>query len=61
MGFTLQSLDKIIDLPVGSGEQNLVHFVPNIHALQYLEQTKLTVPDLRKAAIHRLKTGTSFQ
>ena len=60
MGFTLQNLDKITDLPIGSGEQNLVQFLPNIHALQYLEQTKQTIRDLRKAAIHRLKTG-SFQ
>lgn len=36
---TLDNLDKLVDMPTGCGEQNMVHFAPNILILQYLKAT----------------------
>ncbi|XP_063290826.1 alpha-2-macroglobulin-like [Pelobates fuscus] len=39
MGTALQNLDRLLAMPNGCGEQNMVRFAPNIFILQYLENT----------------------
>lgn len=39
MGLTLSGLEKLIQLPTGCGEQNLLNFAPVIYVLQYLKAT----------------------
>ncbi|XP_064609342.1 murinoglobulin-2-like [Liolophura sinensis] len=40
MGLTLKGLEKLIQLPTGCGEQNMLNFAPIIYVLQYLKATK---------------------
>ncbi|KAI1230511.1 hypothetical protein IHE44_0009971 [Lamprotornis superbus] len=40
MGPTLNNLDKLLRLPFGCGEQNMIHFAPNVFVLKYLQKTK---------------------
>ncbi|KAM4529281.1 LOW QUALITY PROTEIN: CD109 antigen [Fundulus diaphanus] len=36
LGPSITGLDSLIQMPSGCGEQNMVHFAPNIYVLQYL-------------------------
>ena len=40
MGPTLKNLDKLLKLPFGCGEQNMINFAPNLYILDYLHGTK---------------------
>ena len=57
MGPTLKGFEKIIKLPTGCGEQNMVNFAPNIDVMQYLNSTNLAVDDIMKKAAGFLTTG----
>lgn len=39
MGSTTDGLDKLIAIPTGCGEQNMLKFAPNIFVMKYLEAT----------------------
>lgn len=43
IGSTIKSLDKLIQLPHGCGEQNMITFIPNVLILKYLEVSLLTL------------------
>jgi hypothetical protein len=39
MGPSINGLDKLLKLPTGCGEQNMLKFAPNIYIVKYLEAT----------------------
>ncbi|XP_078578004.1 C3 and PZP-like alpha-2-macroglobulin domain-containing protein 8 [Branchiostoma floridae x Branchiostoma japonicum] len=39
MGPTLTNLHDLLKLPFGCGEQNMIHFAPNVFVMKYLERT----------------------
>ncbi|XP_030260339.1 CD109 antigen isoform X1 [Sparus aurata] len=39
LGPSISGLDSLIQMPYGCGEQNMIHFAPNIYVLQYLSAT----------------------
>ncbi|XP_051951277.1 CD109 antigen-like [Xyrauchen texanus] len=39
LGPSMGNLDSLIQMPYGCGEQNMIHFAPNIYVLQYLRST----------------------
>ncbi|CAI9612659.1 unnamed protein product, partial [Staurois parvus] len=39
MGTALDNLERLLAMPYGCGEQNMILFAPNIFILQYLEKT----------------------
>uniref|UniRef100_UPI0037E8B219 CD109 antigen n=1 Tax=Semicossyphus pulcher TaxID=241346 RepID=UPI0037E8B219 len=39
LGPSISGLDSLIQMPYGCGEQNMIHFAPNIYILQYLSAT----------------------
>lgn len=50
MGPTLNNLDRLLRLPGGCGEQNMLNFAPNIYVLDYLSATnQLSSPIKAKA------------
>ncbi|XP_074007846.1 alpha-2-macroglobulin-like protein 1 [Numenius arquata] len=61
MGPALQNLDKLLELPFGCGEQNMVQFAPNIFILQYLNKTKQLDPEIEDKALKFLRTGYQRQ
>ncbi|XP_010179781.1 PREDICTED: alpha-2-macroglobulin-like protein 1, partial [Mesitornis unicolor] len=61
MGPALQNLDRLLELPFGCGEQNMVQFAPNIFILQYLNKTKQLDPEIEAKALKFLKTGYQRQ
>ncbi|XP_043935613.1 alpha-2-macroglobulin-like [Protopterus annectens] len=61
LGSALQNIDKLLAMPFGCGEQNMVLFAPNIYILQYLEKTDQLTTKIKDKAIEFLKRGYQGQ
>ncbi|XP_040217257.1 alpha-2-macroglobulin-like isoform X2 [Rana temporaria] len=61
MGTALQNLDRLLAMPYGCGEQNMVLFAPNIFILQYLEKTHQLTDAIKSKAIKFLESGYQRQ
>ncbi|XP_008944140.1 PREDICTED: alpha-2-macroglobulin-like protein 1, partial [Merops nubicus] len=59
LGTALQNLDRLVQLPHGCGEQNMVLFAPIVYVLQYLEQTRQLSPEIKERATGFLRNGKS--
>lgn len=57
LGPALENLDKLVQLPKGCGEQNMVRFVPNIHVIKYLDVIGIDNFELRAKAIRNMEKG----
>lgn len=61
LGPTMINLENLIRLPTGCGEQNMVHFMPNLIILNYLRNTEQLTPTIQKEAIEHLETAYQQQ
>lgn len=61
LGPTIINLENLIRLPTGSGEQNLVHFVPNLIILEYLINTGQLTQPIQKQAVEHLEISYQEQ
>ncbi|KAK3608171.1 hypothetical protein CHS0354_034128 [Potamilus streckersoni] len=61
MGPALFGLDRLIEIPIGCGEQNMIKFMPNVVILNYLKATHQLTDALRKKAISNLEKGYQQQ
>ncbi|KAM5193804.1 C3 and PZP-like alpha-2-macroglobulin domain-containing protein 8 [Mantella aurantiaca] len=61
MGPTVSHLDNLLRLPFGCGEQNMIHFAPNVFVLKYLQKTKQLCPEVESEAIDYLLQGYQRQ
>ncbi|KAG5843754.1 hypothetical protein ANANG_G00154260 [Anguilla anguilla] len=57
MGRALKNLDRLLAMPFGCGEQNMVLFAPNIYILRYLEITEQLTPEIKSKTITFLESG----
>ncbi|XP_073451729.1 alpha-2-macroglobulin-like protein 1 [Aquarana catesbeiana] len=57
MGMALENLDRLLAMPNGCGEQNMVRFAPNIFILQYVEKTHQLTDEIKSKAIKFLNSG----
>uniref|UniRef100_A0A8C4SVU2 Alpha-macroglobulin-like TED domain-containing protein n=1 Tax=Erpetoichthys calabaricus TaxID=27687 RepID=A0A8C4SVU2_ERPCA len=53
----MQNLDKLLAMPFGCGEQNMLLFAPNIYILRYLEATGQITEQIKAKAIRFMETG----
>ncbi|XP_042665541.1 alpha-2-macroglobulin-like protein 1 [Centrocercus urophasianus] len=61
MGLPLQNLDRLVQMPHGCGEQNMVLFTPIVYVLQYLEKTRQLTPVIKERATSFLHKGYQTQ
>ncbi|XP_053709629.1 C3 and PZP-like alpha-2-macroglobulin domain-containing protein 8 [Synchiropus splendidus] len=61
MGPTLNNLDKLLRLPFGCGEQNMIHFAPNVFVLKYLQKTRQLSSEVESEATDYLLQGYQRQ
>ncbi|XP_053306440.1 alpha-2-macroglobulin-like [Spea bombifrons] len=61
MGTAMQNLDRLLAMPYGCGEQNMVLFSPNIFILQYLEKTHQLNDEIQRRARTFLESGYQRQ
>jgi len=57
LGTTISNLDKLLQMPVGCGEQNMLNFVPDVVILEYLTITGSLTPEIKAKATRFLETG----
>uniref|UniRef100_A0A8C2TZ08 Ovostatin n=1 Tax=Coturnix japonica TaxID=93934 RepID=A0A8C2TZ08_COTJA len=61
MGTAMQNLHQLLQMPFGSGEQNMVLFAPNIYVLDYLNKTRQLSEDVKSKTIGYLVSGYQKQ
>lgn len=61
LGPTIRNLDKLVRIPYGCGEQNMVNFVPNILVLRYLGATNQLDEGIERKAKRFLEIGYERQ
>lgn len=57
MGRAMKNLDKLLAMPYGCGEQNMVLFAPNIFILNYLKSTDQLTKEIQDRATQFLESG----
>ncbi|XP_029026578.1 alpha-2-macroglobulin isoform X2 [Betta splendens] len=57
MGRAMKNLDKLLAMPYGCGEQNMVLFAPNIFILNYLKSTGQLTEEIQGRATRFLESG----
>ncbi|XP_073529634.1 CD109 antigen-like [Phyllobates terribilis] len=57
LGPSINSLESLIEMPYGCGEQNMINFAPNIYILQYLIVTNQIKSDIKERAINFMEQG----
>lgn len=57
MGPTLNHLSSLLRLPFGCGEQNMIHFAPNVYVLKYLQKTQQLSPEVERETTDYLVQG----
>lgn len=57
MGPSIKNLDKLLYMPSGCGEQNLVTIVPRVIALEYLARSNRLTENIKAKAIANLRKG----
>ncbi|KAM4637023.1 alpha-2-macroglobulin-like [Discoglossus pictus] len=61
MGTAMQNLGRLLAMPYGCGEQNMVLFAPNIFIMQYLEKTGQLNSEIQSKATKFLESGYQRQ
>lgn len=61
LGPLLINMDQLIRLPTACGEQNLIHFVPDLILLDYLKNTGQKTPTIEMEASKFLEIGYQKQ
>ncbi|XP_032990817.1 C3 and PZP-like alpha-2-macroglobulin domain-containing protein 8 isoform X1 [Rhinolophus ferrumequinum] len=61
MGPTLNHLSHLLRLPFGCGEQNMIHFAPNVFVLKYLQKTQQLSPEVERETTDYLVQGYQRQ
>ena len=57
LGPALSNMDNLLRLPAGCGEQNMVHFAPNLYILRYLKSVRLEASETERKALEYLRLG----
>ena len=59
MGPSISGLDKLIKMPYGCGEQNMLNFAPTIFVTEYLEKAGQISSDLKSKSIGFMEKGNT--
>ena len=57
MGQSLSGLGKLLKMPSGCGEQNMLHFAPDVYILKYLNATGQTAGSIVTKAKRFINAG----
>ncbi|KFV51025.1 Alpha-2-macroglobulin-like 1, partial [Tyto alba] len=61
LGTALDNIDELLQMSSGCGEQNMVHFAPNVFITRYLEETGQLTPEIKQKALGYLESGYQRQ
>ena len=54
---SIEGLDKLLQMPFGCGEQNMILFAPNVYVTRYLKETDQLKPEIMAKAEHLMLVG----
>ena len=54
---TIEGLDRLLRMPFGCGEQNMILFAPNVYIARYLKETGQLKPEIMAKAEHLMTVG----
>lgn len=57
MGNAMENLDKLISIPTGCGEQNMLTTVSNIYGLEYARAINKVRPEFEKKTLQYMTLG----
>ncbi|XP_070698418.1 CD109 antigen-like [Pempheris klunzingeri] len=57
LALSSSNLDSLVQMPVGCGEQNMIHFAPSIYVLQYLDLSPQDSKEIRSRALGSMMKG----
>lgn len=57
LGLSISNLDSLIQMPLGCGEQNMIHFASSIYVLHYLDKSTLDNKEIRSRALGYMTEG----
>lgn len=61
LALSISNLDSLVQMPLGCGEQNMIHFAPSIYVLQYLDKSTQDNKEIRSKALSYMKEGKQSQ
>ena len=61
MGPSIEGLDKLLRMPTGCGEQNMIGFAPNIYVMDYLTATDQVNEKISRKAEEFMRSGMPLQ
>ncbi|XP_071394440.1 CD109 antigen-like, partial [Centroberyx affinis] len=57
LGLSINSLDLLVQMPDGCGEQNMIHFAPSVYVVQYLSNYPQDHEEIRSRALGYMMEG----
>lgn len=57
LALSISNLDSLVQMPLGCGEQNMIHFAPSVYVLQYLDKSAQDNKETRSRALGYMKEG----
>ncbi|KAK2826253.1 hypothetical protein Q5P01_020467 [Channa striata] len=57
LGLSIHNMESLVQMPLGCGEQNMIHFAPSIYVLQYLDKSTLDNQEIRSWALNFMREG----
>ncbi|TDG98647.1 hypothetical protein EPR50_G00202840 [Perca flavescens] len=61
LAMSISNLDSLVQMPLGCGEQNMIHFAPSIYVLQYLDKSIQDNTEIRNRALGKIMEGYQRQ
>ncbi|CAE7779018.1 CD109, partial [Symbiodinium pilosum] len=61
LGPTISGLERLLQIPTGCGEQNMITLAPNVYVAKYLLATAKMKPDLRQRVVNNMVVGYGRQ
>lgn len=61
LGPSISGLDRLLRIPTGCGEQNMITLAPNVYVAKYLKATGKMTPDQRERIINNMVVGYGRQ
>uniref|UniRef100_A0A3P9JZJ9 CD109 molecule n=1 Tax=Oryzias latipes TaxID=8090 RepID=A0A3P9JZJ9_ORYLA len=61
LALSINNLDSLVQVPIGCGEQNMIHLAPSLYVLQYLDKSGQDDAEIRSRALGYLTKGYQTQ
>ncbi len=61
MGSSISGIEKLLKMPYGCGEQNMINFAPSMFIRAYLETVGQLTPGIKEKSVRFMMSGESVR